>query len=97
MCDKQEGNAREFDVCVKITSLKIVTPFVRSIMKTVTLTDLRRNLEAYLAEAQAGDIVITRYGKEVGRLIATADSSAQGASTSTEEATRPANSAASAA
>lgn len=54
--------------------------FVRKKMKTVTLTDLRRNLEAYLAEAQAGDIVITRYGKEVGRLIATADGATQGTS-----------------
>lgn len=42
-------------------------------MKTVTLTDLRRNLESYLDEAQNGDIVITRYGKVVARLISTAN------------------------
>jgi antitoxin (DNA-binding transcriptional repressor) of toxin-antitoxin stability system len=40
-------------------------------MKTVTLTELRRNLEGFLTEARQGDIVITKYGKEVGRLIAT--------------------------
>lgn len=45
-------------------------------MTTVTLTDLRRNLEAYLTQAQNGDIVITRYGKEVGRLIATTEQDA---------------------
>lgn len=37
--------------------------------KTVTLTELRRNLEAYLDQAQQGDITITRYGKPVGRLV----------------------------
>lgn len=44
-------------------------------MRTVTLTELRRNLDAFLNEAQSGDIVITRYGKEVGRLIGTGGAS----------------------
>jgi prevent-host-death family protein len=43
-------------------------------MKKVTLTELRRNLEGFLTEARQGDIVITKYGREVGRLIATGDS-----------------------
>lgn len=50
-------------------------------MKTVTLTDLRRNLDAYLTEARSGDIVITKYGKEVARLIATDENSTQGTGT----------------
>jgi prevent-host-death family protein len=38
-------------------------------MRSVTLTELRRNLDGFVKEAQGGDIVITKYGKEVGRLI----------------------------
>lgn len=73
-----EGNAGRRVFCVNITLLKTLSLFVRKIMKTVTLTDLRRNLEAYLAEARTGDIVITRYGKEVARLIATNETATQG-------------------
>jgi prevent-host-death family protein len=41
-------------------------------MRSVTLTELRRNLDGYLNQAQTGDIVITKYGREIGRLIAAA-------------------------
>lgn len=40
-------------------------------MKSVTLTELRRNLETYLNEAKDGDIAVTRYGKIVARLVST--------------------------
>jgi prevent-host-death family protein len=40
-------------------------------MKTVTLTELRRNLETYLDESKECDIVITKYGRAVAKLIGT--------------------------
>ena len=56
-------------------------------MNTVTLTELRRNLESYLTQAQSGDVIITKYGREVARLVATADlqTNDQGASNTTTD------------
>jgi prevent-host-death family protein len=55
----------------------------------VTLTELRRNLESYLSQAQSGDVIITKYGREVARLVGTGDSVApsntRGTPTSAED------------
>ena len=56
-------------------------------MNTVTLTELRRNLESYLNKARTGDVIITKYGREVARLVSTAASATTEDSNSSTNAT----------
>lgn len=56
-------------------------------MNTVTLTELRRNLESYLTQAQSGDVIITKYGREVARLVGTGDASSVNSTNSSANAT----------
>lgn len=57
-------------------------------MTTVSLTELRKNLDSYIKQTKEGDVVITRYGSVIAKLISTvnsATSSAKGSVEATEE------------